>query len=66
MDSTTSWENVQPIFSENCKITNKIILVEDNENIISDDKLESEELNNFLKNPPKLSIYLKIHIKRTT
>ena len=52
-DNKTFWKNIQPIFSENRKIANKITLVGDNENIISDDKLVSEELNNFLQNATK-------------
>ena len=43
------WKNIQPIFSENRKVANKITLVGDNENIKSDDKLVSGELNNFFK-----------------
>ena len=49
-DNKTFSKNIQPIFSENCKVANKIALVGDNENIISDDKLVSEELNNFFQN----------------
>ena len=46
-------KNIQPIFSENRKVANKITFVGDNENIISDDKLVSEELNNFFQNATK-------------
>ena len=46
-------ENIQLIFSENRKVANKITLLGDNENIISDDKLVSEELNNFFQNATK-------------
>ena len=46
-DNKTFWKNIQPIFSENCKVTNKITLVGDNENIISDDKLVSERIKQF-------------------
>ena len=52
-DNKTFSKNIQPIFSENCKVANKIALVGDNENIISDDKLVSEELNNFFQNATK-------------
>ena len=52
-DNKTSWKNIRPIFSENRKVANKITLVGDNENIISDDKLVSEELNNFFQNATK-------------
>ena len=54
-DNKTFWENIQPIFSENHKLADKIRIKGDNENIISDDKLLSEELNIFFKMPPKLS-----------
>ena len=52
-DNKTFCKNIQPIFSENHKVANKITLVENNENIISDDKLVSEELNNFFQNATK-------------
>ena len=48
-DNKTCCKNIQPIFSENHKVANKITLVWDNENIISDDKLVSEELIFFSK-----------------
>ena len=41
------------LFSENRKSRNKIALVDENENIISEEHLMSEELNNFLKNATK-------------
>ena len=47
------WKNIQPIFSENRKVANKITLVGDNENIKSDDKLVSGELNNSFQNATK-------------
>ena len=53
-DNKTFWKNIQPIFSEHCKVTNKIALVGDNENMISDGKLVSEEFF-FFKMPLKLS-----------
>ena len=52
-DNETFWKNIQHIFSENRRVANKITLVGDNENIISDDKLVSEELNNFFQNATK-------------
>ena len=54
-DNKTFLKNIQTIFSESRKFTNKITLAGDNENIISDDKLVLEELNNFFKIPPKIS-----------
>ena len=44
-------KNVQPIFSENLKIVNKITLIGDNK--ISNDKLMSLESNNFFQNVSK-------------
>ena len=43
------WKNTQSLFSENWKIRNKITLVNENENITSEEYLVSEELNNLLK-----------------
>ena len=40
-------------FSENRKSGNKITIVDENENIISEEHLVSEELNKFLKNATK-------------
>ena len=62
IDNKTFWKNIQPTFLENRKIANKIALVGYNGNITSDDKLVSQELNNFFKMPPKLSTSLKIHV----
>ena len=53
IDNKTFLKNVQPIFSENRKFTNKITLVGSNENIISDDKLVLEELKIFFQNATK-------------
>ena len=41
------------LFSENRKIRNKIAIVDENENIISEEHLVSEELNKFFKNITK-------------
>ena len=50
----TFWKYIQPFFfSEKRKISNKITLVDDNETIVSDDQLVSEELNSFFKNATK-------------
>ena len=43
-DNKTFWKNIQPIFSENPKIANKITLVGDNENIISDSVRKIKQL----------------------
>ena len=47
------WKNIQTLFSENRKTRNKLALVDENENIISEEHLVSEELNNFFKNATK-------------
>ena len=47
--SESFWKNKQPLFSENRKIRDKIALVDENENIISEEHIVSEELNNFFK-----------------
>ena len=47
------WKNIQTLFSENRKIRNKLALVDENENIISEEHLVSEELNNVFKNATK-------------
>ena len=65
-DNKTFWKNIQAIFSENRNVANKITLVGDNENIISDDKLVSEELNNFFQDATKTLNIIEIHIQRTT
>ena len=49
-DNKSFWKNIQPLFSENRKIRNKIALADENENIISEEHLVSEELNNVFKN----------------
>ena len=52
-DNNIFWENIQFLFSENGKIRDKIALVDENKNIISEEHLGSEELNNFFKNATK-------------
>ena len=52
-DNKTFWKTIQPFFSEKRKITNKITLVDEDETVISDDQLISEELNQFFKNVAK-------------
>ena len=52
-DNKRFWKNAQPLFSENRKIKNKITLVDENENTISEEHLVSEELNKFFKNATK-------------
>ena len=52
-DNKAFWKNIQPLFSEKRKFTNKIILEDSVENILSDDTLVSEKLNNFFQNATK-------------
>ena len=56
-DNKAFWKNIQPLFSEKRKFANKIILEDSEENILSDDKLVSEELNNFFSKCNKNSKY---------
>ena len=52
-DNKNFWKDIQPLFSENRKIRNKIALVDENENIISKEHLVSKELKSFFKNATK-------------
>ena len=52
-DNKSFRKNIQLLFSENRKNRNKIALVYENENIISDEHLVSEELTRFFKNTTK-------------
>ena len=52
-DNKSFRKNIQLLFSENRKNRNKIALVYENENIISDEHLVSEELTRFFKNATK-------------
>ena len=56
-DNKAFWKNIQPLFSEKRKSANKIIREDSEENILSDDKLVSEELNNFFSKCNKNSKY---------
>ena len=49
----TFWKTIQPFLSEKRKITNKITLVGEDEIVILEDQLISEELNWFFKNATK-------------
>ena len=44
---------MQSLFSENRKIRNNIVIVDENENIVSEEYLESGRLNNVFKNATK-------------
>ena len=46
-DNKTFWKNIQSLFSEKRKFTNKITLQDSKKSILSDDTLVSEEVNNF-------------------
>ena len=52
-DSKTFWKTIQSSFSEKREITSRINLVDENETVISDDQLMSEEFNQLFKNTTK-------------
>ena len=52
-DNKTFWKNIQPFFSEKRKTVNKITLVNENEDNLSNDKVVADEINSFFKNPTK-------------
>ena len=52
-DNKTFWKNIQPFFSEKRKTVNKITLVNENEDILSNDKVVADEINSFFKNASK-------------
>ena len=52
-DNKTFWKNIQPFFSEKRKTVNKITLVNENEAILSNDKVVAGEINSFFKNAAK-------------
>ena len=49
-DNKTFWKNIQPFFSEKRKSVNKITLVNENEDILSNDKGAADEIYSFFKN----------------
>ena len=53
IDNKTFWKNIQPFFSEKRKTVNKITLVNENEDILSNDKVVADEINSFFKNATK-------------
>ena len=48
MDNQTFWKNIQPFFSEKLKTVNKITLVNENEDILPNNKVVADEIV-FLK-----------------
>ena len=63
-DNKLFWKTMKPFFSEKSIITNKIVLVE-NENFLNDDKEIGETLNSFFSNAAKslgLQDNYQIHI----
>ena len=48
-DNKTFWKNIRPFFSEKRKTVNKITLLNENEDIRSNDKVVADEINIFLK-----------------
>ena len=49
----TFWKNIQSFFSEKRKTVNKITFVNENEDILSNDKVVADEINSFFKNATK-------------
>ena len=49
-DSKTFWKNSRPFFSEKRKTVNKITLVNENEDIRSNDKVVAYEINSYFQN----------------
>ena len=52
-DNKTFWKNIQPFFSKKRKTVNKVTLVDENEDILSKDKVVADEINSFFKNATK-------------
>ena len=52
-DNKTFWKNIQPFFSEKRKTVNKMTLVNENEDIASNDKVVADEISRFFKNATK-------------
>ena len=52
-DNKTFWKTIQSFFSGKREITSRINLVDENETVISDDQLMSEEFNQLFKNTTK-------------
>ena len=52
-DNKTFWKNIQPFFSEKRKTVNKITLVNENEDILSNNKVVADEINSFFKTATK-------------
>ena len=46
-DNKTVCKNIQPFFSEKRKTVNKIRLVNENEDILSNDNVVADEINSF-------------------
>ena len=52
-DNKTIWRNIRPFFSEKRKTFNKITFVNENEDILFNDKVVAEEINSSFKNATK-------------
>ena len=52
-DNKTFWKTIQPFFLKNEKLQTKLLFVDEDETVISDDQLVLEELNQFFKNATK-------------
>ena len=53
VDNKTFWKNIQSLFSEKRKMANKVMLVGQEDKIISEDSLFSEEINFFFQKAMK-------------
>ena len=54
-DKKTFWKNNQPFFSEKWKTVNKITLVNENEDVLSNGKVVADEIYSCFKNATKKS-----------
>ena len=52
-DNKTFWKNIQPFFSEKRKTVSKITLVNENEDVLSNDNVVADEISSFFKNATK-------------
>ena len=52
-DNKTFWKTIQPFFLKNEKLQTKLLFVDEDETVISDDQLVLQELNQFFKNSTK-------------
>ena len=63
IDNKTVWKISQPFFSRKWKTVDKITLVNENEDILSNDKVVADEINSFFKNATEFLEWMKISCK---